>query len=149
MTPNDQDCIFCQIIRGTAAASIVFRDDKVLAFMDVQPVNPGQVLIIPLRHAADLSELDPSTGGRMFEVAQEVAAALRSSGIRCEGVNLFLADGAVAMQEVFHTHLHVIPRFEGDGFGLKYGPSNFVQMPREQLDNSAAAIRSAIGGGNP
>jgi histidine triad (HIT) family protein len=149
MIPNDQDCIFCQIIRGTAAASIVFRDDIVIAFLDIQPVNPGQVLIIPMRHAADLSELDPSTSGRMFEIAQKLAAALRSSGIPCEGVNLFLADGAVAMQEVFHVHLHVIPRFEGDGFGLKYGPSNFVHLPREQLDEAAAAIRAAIDGGNP
>jgi histidine triad (HIT) family protein len=80
----------------------------------------------------------------MFQVAQQMSAALRRSGIRCEGINLFLADGAVAMQEVFHAHLHVIPRFEGDGFGLKYGKTNFVEQSRERLDEAAAKLRSAL-----
>jgi diadenosine tetraphosphate (Ap4A) HIT family hydrolase len=71
-----------------------------------------------------------------------MAAAMRVSGIPCEGINLFLADGVVAMQEVFHCHLHVIPRFDGDGFGLKYGPSNFKRLSREQLDQAASAIRA-------
>ena len=99
-----------------------------IAFMDIQPVNPRQVLVVSIRHAAYLSDLDGSTGGRMFQVAQKVAAALRASGIRCEGVDFFLADGVVAMQEVFHTHLHVIPRFERDGFGPKYGERNFLRL---------------------
>lgn len=147
MPLTDDDCIFCQIIAGTAPASVVFRDDLVIAFMDIQPVNPGQVLVVPILHAPYLSDLDPAIGGRMFEVAQKVAAALRVSDIRCEGVNLFLADGAVAMQEVFHTHLHVIPRFDGDGFGLKYGPSSFIRLNRERLEQSASAIRTAISDG--
>jgi histidine triad (HIT) family protein len=140
----DQDCIFCQIIRGEAPASVVFQDELVFAFMDIQPVNPGQVLVVPRRHVEGLGELEPAAGGRMFEVAQKVAAALRTSDIRCEGINLFLADGEVAMQEVFHAHLHVIPRFEGDGFGLKYGPTNFMRLPREELDRAARAIRRGM-----
>jgi histidine triad (HIT) family protein len=99
---------------------------------------------VPRRHVEGLGELEPAAGGRMFEVAQKVAAALRTSDIRCEGINLFLADGEVAMQEVFHAHLHVIPRFEGDGFGLKYGPTNFMRLPREELDRAARAIRRGM-----
>ncbi len=146
MPLTDESCIFCQIVAGTAPASIVFRDDLVVAFMDIQPVNPGQVLVVPVSHAVYLSDLDPDVGGRMFQVAQKAAAALRASSIRCEGVNLFLADGAVAMQEVFHSHLHVIPRFDGDGFGLKYGESNYIRLSREQLDQAALAIRAAVAG---
>lgn len=113
------DCIFCRVVNGIEPASIVYSDDKVLAFMDITPVNPGHLLVIPKAHAAQLSELDSETGGHMFKVAMSIAEALRHSGIQCEGINLFLADGAAAFQDIFHVHLHVIPRFRGDGFGLK------------------------------
>lgn len=79
--------------------------------MDIQPVNPGHVLIIPRAHAARLSELDDETGAHMFKIAMRISEALRRSGMKCEGINLFLVDGEAAFQEVFHVHLHVIPRF--------------------------------------
>ena len=144
MPLDDPVCIFCKIIAGTAPSSVVYRDDQVLAFMDIQPVNPGQVLVVPLQHAAYLSDLNAASGGRMFQVAQTIAAALRKSSIPCDGINLFLADGEVATQEVFHTHLHIIPRFDGEGFGLKYGPSNFVRLEREQLDSAADKVRAVL-----
>jgi histidine triad (HIT) family protein len=147
MSAGGEDCIFCRIVAGMSPASVIYRDEHVIAFMDIQPVNPGQVLVVPLRHAKDLSELDPESCGRMLQVAQRVAGALRKSSITCDGINLFLADGAVAMQEVFHTHLHVIPRFAGDGFGLKYGPGNFLRLPREQLEHEAALIRASMATG--
>ena len=87
-----------------------------MAFLDVQPVNPGHTLVIPKTHAKDLSELKPEVGGQMFKAAMVVAGYLRRSGLKCEGVIFFLADGEAAFQEVFHVHLHVIPRFRGDGF---------------------------------
>ena len=114
------DCVFCGILAGRLSASIVFRDDVCCAFLDIQPINPGHVLVVPIAHAACLAELDAEVGAHVFKVGQRVAAALRGSGLRCEGVNLSLADGAVAGQEVFHVHLHVIPRYAGDGFGLPY-----------------------------
>lgn len=103
------DCIFCNIVNGLAPASKVYSDERVLAFMDIQPANLGHVLIIPRVHAAQLSELDPETSGHMFRVVMRIAEVLRQSGIKCEGVNLFLADGEAAFQDVFHVHLHVIP----------------------------------------
>jgi histidine triad (HIT) family protein len=77
--------------------------------------------VISKSHAAHLSELSPETGAQMFKVAMRIAEGLRRLGVKCEGVNLFLADGEAAFQDVFHVHLHVIPRFKGDGFGLKFG----------------------------
>jgi histidine triad (HIT) family protein len=80
----------------------------------------------------------------MFTITQRVACALRKSGLPCEGVNLFLADGEAAMQEVFHVHLHAIPRFAGDGFGLKF-PTAYGQKPaRASLDATAERIRAAL-----
>ena len=133
-------CIFCSIVAGQAEASVVHRDDLCLAFMDLHPVNPGHLLVVPLDHATYLADLPAATGAHMFTVAQQLAARLRRSGLRADGVNVFLADGEAAGQEVCHVHLHVIPRFAGDGFGLTFGPSYGQPVPRERLDRDAAAI---------
>jgi diadenosine tetraphosphate (Ap4A) HIT family hydrolase len=135
------DCIFCAIATGQAPASAVYEDDLALAFLDIQPVNPGHLLIIPKRHAAQLADLDEQTGAHLFCVAMRLAQALRRSGVRCEGVNLFLADGEAAFQEVFHIHLHVLPRFTGDPFKIDADWS--IQPARDELDALAAQIRSA------
>ena len=81
----------------------------------------------------------------MMEVAQQLMNGLRETNLRCEGVNLFLADGEDAGQEVAHVHLHVIPRFEDDGFGFRFAPDYGNQPRREELDEVAAAIREAMG----
>jgi histidine triad (HIT) family protein len=136
------DCIFCAILAGDAEASIVYEDERTVAFMDVRPVTPGHLLVIPRRHAPYLADLDPEDGAQMFRVGQGAAASLRASSLRCEGLNFFLADGVVAGQEVFHVHLHVLPRFEGDGFGLRF-PPDYVVRERAELDRAAAAVREA------
>ncbi len=142
--PLATDCIFCRIAAGDAAASVVHDDGEILAFMDIRPVTPGHLLVIPRRHAPYLADLDEATGGRIFVAAQQLAAALRASGLRCEGVNLFLADGEAAFQEVFHTHLHVIPRFAGDTFRIS---ADWSSSPaREELDAQAERIRGGKGG---
>lgn len=135
-------CVFCEIVAGLSPASFVHRDEEVCAFMDIKPVTPGHLLVIPSRHAENLAELPPATGRRIFEVAQRLAAALRRTELRCEGVNFFLADGEAAGQEVFHFHLHVLPRFAGDGFGLHFGLDYGKQPARASLDEVAAAIRA-------
>ena len=143
-------CIFCEILAGELPVSMFYQDEVCSAFMDIQPVNPGHTLIVPNRHAACLAELDAQTGGHILGVGQRIAAALRAAdaaqegGLRCEGVNLFLADGEVAGQEVFHVHLHVIPRFRGDGFGFRFGPSYGLRPPRDELDRLAARIRKEL-----
>jgi len=138
------DCIFCEILSGTLPASIVYQDETCTALMDIQPVNAGHILVIPNSHATYLSDLAEDTSARLFLIARRIAAALRSSGIRCEGVNLFLADGEAAGQEVFHVHLHVFPRHRGDGFGFKF-PSGYSNKPeRSELDAIAQQIKQTL-----
>ncbi len=137
-------CVFCRIVGGAVPASLVYSDARVMAFLDVQPVNPGHVLIVPREHARGLSDLDPELGCQMFKVAMIVAGGLKNSGLKCEGTNLYLADGEAAFQEIFHIHMHVIPRFRGDGFGLKLGPDYGRKPERKELDLIAERIRNAI-----
>ncbi len=142
------DCAFCKLLSGELEVSVAYRDDWCAAFMDIQPVNPGHVLVVPVRHAAHLADLEEEEGAQMFRVARRLAAALRrAGGVRCEGVNLFLADGEAAMQEVFHVHLHVLPRFGGDGFGLKFPPGYSRRPERRELDAIAGEIRAALSAG--
>jgi len=139
-----RECVFCQIVAGAAPASVVYSDEKVLAFLDVQPVNPGHVLVIPKVHAARLSELEKETGAQIFRIAMRMSKALARSSVRCEGVTLLLADGEAAFQEVPHVHLHVVPRFKRDGFGLKFGPKYGKRLDRKELDAVAGSIREAM-----
>ena len=141
------DCVFCGILAGSLPANVVLRDAGCTAFLDIQPVNPGHVLVVPDNHVASLAELPEETGARLFRTVQQIAAALYSSGLRCEGVNIRLADSEAAGQEVFHVHLHVIPRFEGDGFGLTFGPDYANGPNREEMERAAGRIRGALGVG--
>jgi histidine triad (HIT) family protein len=93
-----KDCMFCQIVAGAAPASVVYSAEKVLAFMDVLPVNARHVLVIPKTHAARLSELGEEMGAQIFRVAMRVSKGLARSSVRCEGVTLLLADGEAAFQ---------------------------------------------------
>jgi diadenosine tetraphosphate (Ap4A) HIT family hydrolase len=122
----------------------VYSDEKVLAFTDVLPVNAGHVLVIPKTHATRLSELGEATGAQIFRVAMRVSRGLAWSRVNCEGVMLLLADGEAAFQEVSHVHLHVVPRFKGDGFGLKFGPMYGKRSKRKELDAVAGGIREAM-----
>jgi histidine triad (HIT) family protein len=135
-------CVFCAIVAGTAPASVVHDDGDpagVLAFLDIRPITPGHLLVVPKRHAPYLADLAEAEGARVWGVALRLAGALRASGLRCEGVNLFLADGEAAGQEVFHAHLHVFPRFAGDGFRME---DDSVAAPRADLDATAARLRA-------
>jgi diadenosine tetraphosphate (Ap4A) HIT family hydrolase len=121
----------------------VYRDDQCIAFMDIQPATQGHLLVVPLRHAPQLADLEPGLGAVLFEVALRMAACIRRSGLRAEGVNLTLADGAAAGQEVDHIHLHVVPRFAGDGCKFRFGTSCERRVSRERLDSDAALISLA------
>lgn len=140
-TVSISDCVFCAIAAGTAEASFVASNDRAVAFMDLRPVGEGHILVIPRRHAVGLVDLDPMDGAEVFLLAQRVAAALFSAGL-ADGVNLFLADGEVAGQEVFHAHLHVLPRRPDDALTLlvNYG----VAPSRSELDAVAARVRTVM-----
>ena len=140
----EASCVFCDIIAGRAPASVVYRDERCMTFMDIRPVTPGHLLVVPLAHASSLADLDAATGGHLFVVAQKLAAAVRASGLKADGINLYLADGEPAGQEVLHVHLHVFPRFAGDGFGLRLPQEYGDNAPRERLEREAAAIATGL-----
>jgi len=136
---SDQ-CIFCEILRGNSPASFTYEDDTVVAFMDVQPITHGHMLVVPRDHAVLMADLNETVAMRTFRVARKLASVARST-LGAGGVNLFVADGEIAFQDV--PHFHVIPRYPNDGFGLTF-PERYSQPPgRAELETIAAAIRAA------
>jgi histidine triad (HIT) family protein len=136
------NCIFCQIIKGESPVSLVYEDDKIMVFPTIEPITLGHLLIIPKLHAPYLEDLEQATAGLIMTMAARLASAIRKSKYKCDGINIFVADGEVAGQDVFHFHLHVFPRFEGDGFGLKFDPAkNLVRMERAKMNEIAGEIR--------
>ena len=144
MNTAAMDCLFCRIVDHAAEASIVHEDDRVIAFCDLFPVNPGHLLVAPRVHATGLSDLDELDGRQMFAVGQRLAGAIRATDVACMGINFcFVADGAAAGQEVFHLHLHVIPRSVGDWVRLSFGQSR-TPTSRDELDAVAGRIRATL-----
>jgi diadenosine tetraphosphate (Ap4A) HIT family hydrolase len=118
---------------------VVYEDETVVTFMDLNPVTPGHLLVVSREHAGASKismELLALTFGRSV-----MARALRRSSMRCEGIDVLLCDGEVAFQTVFHFHLHVIPRYAGDGWTLK---AESPERERSLLDSDAQAIKDAI-----
>lgn len=139
-----QDCIFCKIVKGELPSTKVLETTSLLAFMDIKPINAGHVLIIPKKHAELASEVETETLGEIMVVGEKINNAIRKSGIKCGGIDFFLADGAEAGQEVPHVHLHIIPRFEKDGFGFKF-PEGYEKIPkREELDELSEKIKKVL-----
>ena len=140
---SDQ-CIFCEILAGNSPASFTYQDDNVVAFMDVQPITHGHMLVVPREHAELMADLNDAVAMRTFRVARQLSAIVRST-LGAGGVNLFVADGETAFQDVPHFHVHVIPRYPKDGFGLTF-PAKYGQPPsRAELETIASAIRAATG----
>lgn len=137
------ECVFCAILAGRAEASVVYEDPSTLAFLDINPMVPGHTLVIPKTHRPNLAGLDSAQMAALIQVGNRIASAMRLSALRCEGVNLFLADGAAAGQEVMHVHLHVIPRFAGDGFGLRL-PPGYGRQSRRVLEQQAQLLRHVL-----
>ena len=135
------DCVFCDIVAGQAPASVVYEDDIVIAIMTIGPVTPGHLLVMPKQHIPYMAGMDEHTAMHLFKITLQMSQAMRSSGIRCEGINLFLADGEAAFQEIFHLHMHVFPRFKGDAFKIDADWS--VRPSRKELDQIAEQLRRA------
>jgi histidine triad (HIT) family protein len=137
-------CIFCAIVKGESPAVKVYEDDKTLVIMDRKPITNGHLLVIPKKHAEFLTELDDERVAEMFKVAKKMSLALKKSKLRCKGMNYLLADGAEAGQEVFHAHLHLIPRYRGDGFYMHMPAKYENETSTEDLERIAAKIEAAL-----
>jgi histidine triad (HIT) family protein len=143
---EQQGCIFCMILGGQANASFLYRDEEIAAFMDVRPVTEGHTLIVPVEHWVTMDEVPEAIAGRMLALAGRIARALPAT-VRMDGYNLFVANGEQAGQEVFHVHLHVLPRYKGDGFGFRFPEGYGTLAVREQLDRLAERIRGDLDSG--
>ena len=119
---SDGECIFCQIVAGELPARIVDQDERTITFMDVNPASRGHALVIPRRHARDLLEIEPEDLEAVVVAAQRLARKMPDR-LGADGVNLWNACGRAAGQTVFHFHIHVIPRYEGDPLRLPWTPA--------------------------
>ncbi|MFG1499552.1 HIT family protein [Halobacteriovorax sp. XZX-3] len=138
------NCIFCEILKSEADASFVYKNDKVTAFMDLNPINKGHVLVIPNEHHERFSTVNSDMVGEMFNVAQNILKAIEKSDISCEGANLFLSDGEIAGQEVPHSHLHIAPRFTGDGHRMGFSGTDPDESSRDKLNETAKLIADKL-----
>jgi histidine triad (HIT) family protein len=133
-------CIFCAIAAGEAPARVVHEDERTLAFMDLFPLTLGHALVIPKAHCDSLLDADPEDAAAVMRTAQHVAqAAMRA--YEPDGLNLLQTNGAAAMQTVFHLHVHVLPRYVGDGFTVSFTR----QKGRDdELDAAAERLRAQL-----
>ena len=137
---KDPNCVFCKIVAGQIPATVVHEDAATLAFMDIGQVNPGHVLVAAKTHAENIYGLDDETAGAVFRTAARVARAVREA-FSPEGLSVYQANGRPAGQTVFHFHLHLVPRHEGDGMALTWPVKN---PPRERLEEYAGRIRAKL-----
>jgi len=136
---SDPDCIFCKIVAGELPARIVDEDERTIAFMDIAPATRGHALVIPRAHARDLLEIGEQDLQATMIAARRLARRARER-LGADGINIINSCGAAAWQTVFHFHLHVIPRYEGDPLRLPWIPS---QGDPEQI---AATAQELAGG---
>jgi histidine triad (HIT) family protein len=143
MAPSSSHCIFCDLIRGAAEVSICYEDSTAIAFLDIQPVNAGHVLVVPREHYALIQDIPAHVGTHLYEVAAKLVPVVQiASG--ATDMNIVVNSGAAAGQNVMHYHIHLIPRRQGDGFDVPL-PFPGSEMPhREQLDAMAARIGSLL-----
>jgi histidine triad (HIT) family protein len=134
------DCVFCRIVAKRIPATVVHEDADTLAFMDIGQVNPGHVLVALKAHAENLFALEEAQAAAVFRTVARVARGIRAA-FAPQGLSVYQANGKPAGQTVFHFHIHLVPRHDGDGMILTWPVKN---PPREKLEDYAAKIRAAL-----
>lgn len=137
---TDPNCVFCKIVAGQIPCFRLYEDERTLAFMDINPGNPGHALAIAKEHWENLAAMPAPLLGPVLATAQRVAKAIETA-LRPDGINLLQANGPGAAQSVFHFHVHVLPRRAGDGMKLVWPVKN---PPREELARNAELLRAAL-----
>ncbi|MFA4954501.1 MAG: HIT family protein [Patescibacteria group bacterium] len=133
------DCLFCKIINKEIPSSVVYEDEKIIAFLDIKPVNPGHTLVVPKKHSTQLLDADDETLREMFSATRKIAqAVVLATG--APGFNLEVNCGPVAGQIIQHLHLHIVPRREDDG--LKHWPGH--EYPAQAAEEMAQKIRQTL-----
>ena len=140
---RSKQCTFCDLIHGAGEASICYEDHDAIALLDVQPVNPGHVLVVSRKHHESLDDLPPGLATHLFAVVAKLVPAVKRVA-NAEGINIVVNSGRAAGQDVPHFHVHIIPRTPGDGFDIPL-PFQGSEMPeRTLLDATAVRIMTAL-----
>ena len=121
-----EDCIFCKIVEGKIPSAKIYEDDGVICFLDIMPANKGHCLVIPKNHSKDLSDMKDEDAEASIKAAKKVAKAL-SLSLGCQGFNLVMSNGLEAGQVVFHSHIHIVPRFKDDGLKIKWPHTKYKE----------------------
>jgi len=129
------DCVFCKILRGELPAHFVYEDDLVIAFLSLEQPNPYKVLVVPRAHVETVYDLTDKQAASIFKATVKIARGVRDAS-KCEGMNLVQSNGRAGQQDVFHFHLHIVPRFSGDSIVLDWdntpaSPEMLIQFARE------------------
>lgn len=143
MSTPAHPCIFCDLIHGAAEVSVCYEDADAIAFMDIQPVNPGHVLVVPRRHYESLLDIPHDLAMHLFDVAMTLGPVVRKVS-RADGMNVIVNSGQAAGQDVFHYHVHLIPRLASDGFEVTLPFPGSPMPDRTQLDACAARIIATL-----
>ncbi|MBO4695834.1 MAG: HIT family protein [Lachnospiraceae bacterium] len=136
---ND-NCIFCKIANGIIPSATVYEDDLFRAILDIAPAHKGHVIILPKEHADNLFSLPENVAEKLMPVVKKVAAAVKKT-TGCDGINILQNNGTAAGQTVFHLHVHVVPRFEGDGILPVWPQGSYADGEAAEL---AAKIRAEL-----
>lgn len=134
-------CVFCAIVAGEAPAIRIHEDEDLLAILDIRPFTRGHTLVLPKQHTVDLTDTPPATLAAMAVLGQRIARAARVSGLHADGNNIAINDGKAAFQSVFHLHLHVVPRRDGDKLSFAKGMLLRRDSDREE---SGRLLRAAL-----
>ena len=134
------DCVFCRILKRELPASIIYEDDVAVGLLDLYPIHDGHSLVIPREHHADVASCPPQVAGHLFQVSARLGPAIVRA-TDAHGFNVWTANGSAAGQDIFHLHLHILPRYREDTFGLRF-PKNFPdEAQRADLDAMAEKVR--------
>nr|3O0M_A Chain A, HIT family protein [Mycolicibacterium smegmatis MC2 155]3O0M_B Chain B, HIT family protein [Mycolicibacterium smegmatis MC2 155] len=139
--PGSMSCVFCAIVSGDAPAIRIYEDENFLGILDIRPFTRGHTLVIPKTHTVDLTDTPPETVAGMAAVGQRIARAARESGLHADGNNIAINDGKAAFQTVFHIHLHVVPRRNGDKLSFAKG---MVMRRDPDREESGRLLRAAL-----
>lgn len=133
----DDNCIFCKLANGVFPTATVYEDDDFRAIMDIEPAAKGHVLLIPKKHMADLLSADPAVLAKALPVASRIANAMKKA-LNCDGVNLLQNSGEAAWQSVFHLHIHLIPRYDGDLIVFPWDKNSYAEGEAQEYAKKIA-----------
>ena len=129
---RDDNCIFCKIANGEIPSATLYEDEDFRVILDLGPATKGHALILPKNHFANLSEIPEDMDAKAFILAKKIAKKMKDV-FGCDGVNIVQNNGVAAGQTVFHFHIHLIPRYEGDHAGVTWKPGTLTDEQREEI----------------